>query len=210
MISERPSPIAIQPAAAPPMSSPVPAPVEDSPAAAVPRWNWSDAMPLVWAIGFFALVLRLLAARTVLWKIERRATPLGTSGQSAARDRDTIAVAVDAACLQLGIRRPVAVLIHREKTIPMVWGLLRQRLLLPAAAPSWGGDQLRSVLLHELAHVKRRDMLGTFWPKSRGATLVQSARVAGRLASGRGTRARMRRSRAGRRRPPVGLRRTPA
>src|SRR6185312_5073295 len=46
-----------------------------------------------------------------------------------------------------------------DKTIPVVWGIFRYRLLLPAAARHWSTDQLRSVLLHELAHIKRRDML---------------------------------------------------
>ena len=160
MISERPLTIASQPAAAPPSLPAVPALPEDTPAAAVPRWNWSEAVPLVWAVGFCVLVLRLLAARAVLWKIERRATLLCTSGPSAAPNSDAITSALEAASLQLGIRRPVAVLIHPEKTIPMVWGILKHRLLLPAAARSWSGDQLRSVLLHELAHVKRRDAVG--------------------------------------------------
>src|SRR5262249_14114445 len=42
---------------------------------------------------------------------------------------------------------------------PLVWGFLRCRLMLPAAAGHWGDEQLRSVLLHELAHIKRRDPL---------------------------------------------------
>ena len=42
---------------------------------------------------------------------------------------------------------------------PVVWGILRSRLLLPAAARHWSGEQLRSVLLHELAHIKRRDTM---------------------------------------------------
>lgn len=33
------------------------------------------------------------------------------------------------------------------------------RLLLPAAARQWSGEQLRSVLLHEVAHIKRRDTI---------------------------------------------------
>ncbi|MCH5377876.1 MAG: M56 family metallopeptidase, partial [Planctomycetes bacterium] len=41
--------------------------------------------------------------------------------------------------------------------LPVVWGIIRFRLLLPAAARQWSGEQLRSVLLHELAHIKRRD-----------------------------------------------------
>ena len=61
--------------------------------------------------------------------------------------------------MQLGICRPVTLLIHPDKTIPVVWGILRSRLLLPAAARHWSGEQLRSVLLHELAHIKRRDTM---------------------------------------------------
>ena len=89
-----------------------------------------------------------------------KGTVLCPSSQSAKADHDPIVVALEAACFQLGIRRPVALLIHPEKTIPMVWGVFRCRLLLPAAARHWGGEQLRSALLHELAHVKRRDMMG--------------------------------------------------
>ena len=41
-----------------------------------PRWNWErrQALTLVWAIGFFGLILRLLAARWMLRNSERRGT----------------------------------------------------------------------------------------------------------------------------------------
>jgi hypothetical protein len=67
--------------------------------------------------------------------------------------------ALETARAQLGIERPVTLLIHPNRTIPIVWGIVRYRLLLPAAARDWSAEQLQSVLLHELAHVKRRDML---------------------------------------------------
>ena len=79
--------------------------------------------------------------------------------QPAKATHDPIVTALEAVCLQLGIGRPVTLLIHPDKTIPVVWGILRCRLLLPAAARHWSGEQLRSVLLHELAHIKRRDTM---------------------------------------------------
>ena len=50
---------------------------EAVPAPAVWSWNWINALPLVWAIGFAVLMLRLSAARWMLWNSERLATVLG-------------------------------------------------------------------------------------------------------------------------------------
>ena len=43
--------------------------------------------------------------------------------------------------------------------MPVVWGLLRSRMRLPAEAVDWSVQQQQSVLLHELAHIKRRDTM---------------------------------------------------
>ena len=156
---ERPSATAYQPAAELPDSRPALVTPEVIPESAVWSWNWINALPLVWAIGFCVLILRLMAARWMLWNSERQGTVIWSSRQPARATHDPIVTALEAACLQLGIRRPVTLLIHPDKTIPVVWGILRCRLLLPAAARHWSGEQLRSVLLHELAHIKRRDTM---------------------------------------------------
>jgi beta-lactamase regulating signal transducer with metallopeptidase domain len=155
----RPSETTTQPAAEPPDLRPAfvaPPIISESPV-----WNggWIQALPIVWAMGCAAFILRLAAARWLLWNSERRATIIGSRGRSANAMDDPVVTALEAACLQLGIGRPVTLLIQPDKAIPQVWGILRCRLLLPAAAREWSGAQLRSVLLHELAHVKRRDLL---------------------------------------------------
>jgi beta-lactamase regulating signal transducer with metallopeptidase domain len=155
---ESPSATAYQPAAGLPDSRPAPVTSEAVPASAGWGRNWLNALPLVWAIGFCVLILRLMAARLMLWNTERQGMVIWSSGQSTTI-HDPIVIALEAACLQLGMCRPVTLLIHPDKTIPVVWGILRRRLLLPVAARHWSGEQLRSVLLHELAHIKRRDTM---------------------------------------------------
>ncbi len=150
---------AYQPAAALPGVQPMLAAPEANPSAAFPRWNWLNALPLAWGMGFCVLILRLIAARWMLWNTERQGTVVWPSGQPAQANDDPIVTALESASSQLRMRRPVTLLIYPGRTIPVVWGILRCRLLLPAAARHWNSEQLRSVLLHELAHIKRRDTL---------------------------------------------------
>jgi beta-lactamase regulating signal transducer with metallopeptidase domain len=132
---------------------------ESNPTSAVWSWNRKSALPLPWAIGFSVVILRLLGARIVLWSSERQGTCIWWSTQAPKATRDPIVMAIEAVYSQLGMSRPVTLVIDPDNAIPVVWGILRSRLLLPAAARAWGGEQLRSVLLHELAHVKRRDTM---------------------------------------------------
>jgi beta-lactamase regulating signal transducer with metallopeptidase domain len=61
--------------------------------------------------------------------------------------------------VELGIRRELVLLRGAEDAVPMTWGNLRPVIYLPPGADEWPVDQRRSVLLHELAHVRRWDSL---------------------------------------------------
>ena len=169
---ERPSITDFQPANAMPSNSQAtPAIPDPLPTPLTLNWHWISALPLMWAVGFSVLLLRLPAARWVLWNSERGATVIcgRVAPQLDAESRsdsatleathDPIFVAMEAICSRFGISRRVTLLIHPDNTIPVVWGIFRCRLMLPAAARQWSGEQLQSVLLHELAHVKRRDTI---------------------------------------------------
>ena len=69
---------------------------------------------------------------------------------------------------QLGIARSVRLLMTDSCAVPMTWGIFRPRILLPCEAGNWPEDRAQSVLLHELAHVRRWDC-GTrnYWHRLR-------------------------------------------
>ena len=127
--------------------------------------KWFSALPLLWAIGFSFLVLRLIAARWMLRSTERGGRLIAMLGANdglatlRSESDQAVIAAFEGAYQQLGIRQSVRLLIHPERSIPVVWGIRQFRLLLPELAQQWSADQLRSVLLHELAHIKRRDTL---------------------------------------------------
>ncbi len=107
--------------------------------------------------GFFYLLGLLLAsARPLLglWGIRRLS-------QTCVDIADTPMLALAAHCAGLlGLRLPR--LCRAGVSVPMTWGWRRPVIVLPPASADWPEDRLRSVLLHEMAHVKRRD-----WPAHR-------------------------------------------
>lgn len=57
-------------------------------------------------------------------------------------------------------RSPQVSLLHREDlSMPCAAGIFQPVILLPTESLTWSQERLRSVLLHELAHVVRRDLL---------------------------------------------------
>jgi beta-lactamase regulating signal transducer with metallopeptidase domain/WD40 repeat protein len=66
---------------------------------------------------------------------------------------------VTTAATALGIRRPIVTLESDEACVPAVVGILHPRLLVPRDWRTWRPAQRHCILLHELAHVKRRDVL---------------------------------------------------
>jgi beta-lactamase regulating signal transducer with metallopeptidase domain len=125
--------------------------VASPPAPAETSFNVPECLALMWAAGFAFLLMRMLAAHYLL-----RRTGSGSTLVTRGRFPEMVELLVR----QLGIRQPVQLLFDSRRTIPMVFGVHRPRLLLPAQAVEWDDSRLRVVLLHELAHVQRRDTAG--------------------------------------------------
>jgi beta-lactamase regulating signal transducer with metallopeptidase domain len=152
---------------------PLPAPAPDSPPEAFaspdgPAHPWGAVVGglfLLWAVGAAALMLRLLHGCLVLARLRRGARPLD------ARQWGGVLGSVRAA---LGIPALPPLLVSPRVPGPAAGGVLSGCIFLPEGLFDWlDGRQLRDVLLHECAHVRRRDPLvgllqrlagALFWP----------------------------------------------
>lgn len=66
------------------------------------------------------------------------------------------------ACNHMGLSRPVPLREAAANIAPMTCGLLRATVLFPKIARQWSEDRRRAVMLHELAHVRHRDVAAIF------------------------------------------------
>jgi hypothetical protein len=66
---------------------------------------------------------------------------------------------VDESRAALGVTSPVRLLESDRVAVPVVYGLWRPMILVPAGTESWPAARRQAFLLHEMAHVHRRDCL---------------------------------------------------
>lgn len=99
---------------------------------------------LLWACGFAASLAPVMAGWIAMWRMRRAANPLESAElRELAR--------------QLGLAHEPLLLEGEASSMPMTVGLFHPAVFLPQDAREWGVEQRRAVLLHELAHVRRRD-----------------------------------------------------
>ena len=130
-------------------------PVVPPPAAVAPSrppaLSIAEVLGLGWACGLLLLVL-LAGWRYVQW------CRLIRQGRRVSDAR--LLALLDGARQAMGVRRPVTLVALAQLSSPAVFGLRRVRLLLPETGLDQLTDQeLRLLFLHEMAHVRRQDML---------------------------------------------------
>jgi TonB family protein len=106
--------------------------------------------PALWLLGTFAALARLAAGLLTNLRIRRAAEPLHDSSW---------AEIVAQGCAQLGLAHAPTIRVSRLIAVPAVSGVLKPMLLLPPDASEWSDSCRTVVVLHELAHLKRRDCL---------------------------------------------------
>ena len=108
---------------------------------------------LLWGIGCTAALASLTVSAVRCSRLVRAANPL----------RDPIPLReAEAIRRQLGIRGHVRCCLSPAVATPMTGGLWKAVVLLPMAAAAWSSDRWRVVLMHEMIHVRRRDVLRQF------------------------------------------------
>jgi beta-lactamase regulating signal transducer with metallopeptidase domain/thiol-disulfide isomerase/thioredoxin len=149
---------AFLPAAAPPEARPAWQPDHDRPAGAVSAissrpvrpTNWFGMACAVWLTGVCLLALRLAWANVRFGSRLARRMPVA----------DAAVLRIVAECANdIGIRPPASVIETEEVESPAVCGLWKKRLLAPDGVfERFSPEELRHIFLHELAHIKRRDI----------------------------------------------------
>ena len=110
------------------------------------RITWQHIVFLAWAIGIAWSTLRLCHSAWRLRRLHRLAFPASVQQQQL----------LENLCGQLAIRRPVNLLVSEEIGAPISFGWRHPCILLHEDVTD---DRLEFILLHELAHLQRKDWL---------------------------------------------------
>ena len=146
-----------QPISAIPLSGNPDATAESEPASAEPatgflaNWTWATSLFFAWLAGVCALVGYVAAVSVALTRSLARLKPL---------DDPAVLDVLRDCCRRMGIRRAPVLIVGDVVRTPALHGLLQPRLLLPVGfTAQYSAAEQRFVFLHELAHLRRHDLL---------------------------------------------------
>jgi beta-lactamase regulating signal transducer with metallopeptidase domain len=122
----------------------------DGAARRAPVFSLFAAVVVLYAGGVLLLLARLAIEPIALRRLARASVDLTDPQWSDA---------IEQASAELRLTRHVRLLQSAREIMPLTFGTLAPVILLPATSDAWSEDRRRSVLLHELAHVARRDCL---------------------------------------------------
>ena len=132
-------------------TGPAPTPSGSGPSPTYPvEVSTTEIVLAVWVFGAMALLVRLVTSLISVRRIVATAEAV---------DDEAWHQQLETAAAELGVARPPLLLWSPALSVPMTCGVTRPAILLPCAALHWDAQRMRVVLLHELAHIRRRDCL---------------------------------------------------
>jgi beta-lactamase regulating signal transducer with metallopeptidase domain len=138
------------PVAAAPPADTQPSPAPRSPASLASALTWPQALLAIWFFGVVTVVARLAVGLAAVYWLSRRTQVI--------TDAAWLPLARTLAA-EMGVSPRLRFLRSTRASMPVAAGIFRPSIIMPADAGEWTESRLRIVLLHELAHVKRRDCL---------------------------------------------------
>jgi beta-lactamase regulating signal transducer with metallopeptidase domain/HEAT repeat protein len=106
---------------------------------------------LIWASVLLAIAASLGYATLMVHRIVNRSRPL---------DSEDWLTPLFEVSDRLALEEPPRLLRSEDAKMPFACGVFKATIVLPAECDSWTLDRRRAVLLHELAHVRRHDLVG--------------------------------------------------
>ena len=116
-----------------------------------PLWGGISFLLLVWALVVVAIGASLGYAAMLVKRIVNRARPL---------DSEDWLTPLWEVSDRLELEEPPRLLRSEDAKMPFACGVFNPTIVLPAECDDWSLDRRRAVLLHELAHVRRHDLVG--------------------------------------------------
>jgi beta-lactamase regulating signal transducer with metallopeptidase domain len=122
---------------------------------APPTVPWTAWLALVWMLGALAMLFRAGIRVAGAEKLRRSCQPLTD---------ETMTLLVVEACRAINLARKIRVAVTDQLTSPAVVGILVPTLILPLSLfTTLTPEQIRFILLHELAHIRRGDYLANLF-----------------------------------------------
>jgi beta-lactamase regulating signal transducer with metallopeptidase domain len=124
--------------------------VTEYPAVSSRAFNLRDQLFNIWLAGVIVALFPLFVAIVRVRMIAATARPV-TDRRWHSIIRSTPAIA--------HLAHRIRIVESSATAMPMTWGITQPTLLVPSSADRWPEWRRRDILLHELAHVERRDCL---------------------------------------------------
>jgi HEAT repeat protein/beta-lactamase regulating signal transducer with metallopeptidase domain len=104
---------------------------------------------VAWLAGVLVLSARLLVGFAALRRMRRHGRPADDAAEELA----------DACAARLGAHAPPRLVVSSRIAMPCTAGWIKPVILLPDEYTSWSRERLEVVLLHELSHIRRMDIV---------------------------------------------------
>lgn len=104
----------------------------------------------IWLLGAAITLARLIIGVLAVQRIRRTASTLSVP---------EVGLLLEECKNRMGLQSSVTLLLGPPYSVPATSGLLRPFILLPSECETWSRERLSAVLWHELAHIKRHDVV---------------------------------------------------